>query len=84
MRMMGALLISSLVIFPALSAMWLNRRFLAVTVCAAAISLACYVAGLLVSFAYEAPTGASIVLANLTVFIAFYALHRIGALTRRN
>jgi zinc transport system permease protein len=80
MRMMGALLISSLVIFPALSSMWLCRRFSAVTVCAAVISLACYVIGLLVSFAYETPTGASIVLANLAVFIVFYTLSRFRAL----
>jgi zinc transport system permease protein len=80
MRMMGALLISSLVIFPALSSMWLCRRFSAVTVCAAVISLACYVIGLLVSFAYETPTGASIVLANLAVFIVFYTLSRLRSL----
>jgi zinc transport system permease protein len=82
MRMMGALLISSLVIFPALSSMWLCKRFLSVTLCAAAISLVCYVAGLLVSFAYQTPTGASIVLANLTVFVVFYALSRLIALRK--
>jgi zinc transport system permease protein len=81
MRMMGALLISSLVIFPALSAMWLCRRFSIVTVCAAVISLFCYAAGLLVSFVYKTPTGASIVLANLAVFIVFYAIFRLRSLT---
>ncbi|MDR0350900.1 MAG: metal ABC transporter permease [Coriobacteriales bacterium] len=77
MRMAGALLISSLVIFPALSAMWLCKRFLSVTLCAAAISLGCYAVGLLVSFAWQTPTGASIVLANLAVFLVFYLLHRL-------
>jgi zinc transport system permease protein len=80
MRMMGALLISSLVIFPALSSMWLCKRFAAVTICAAIISLACYVVGLVVSFVYQAPTGASIVLANLAVFIIFYVLSRLRKL----
>ncbi|MDR1082623.1 MAG: metal ABC transporter permease [Coriobacteriales bacterium] len=82
MRMMGALLISSLVIFPALSSMWLCKRFFSVTICAAVISLMCYVAGLLVSFTYQAPTGASIVLANLTVFITFYAASRLITLRK--
>jgi zinc transport system permease protein len=79
MRMMGALLISSLVIFPALSSMWLCRHFSAVTACSAVISLACYLVGLLVSFTYQTPTGASIVLANLAVFIIFYLLSRLRA-----
>jgi zinc transport system permease protein len=83
MRMMGALLISSLLIFPALSAMWLNRRFAAVTVCAAVISLVCYVVGLLVSCVYATPTGASIVLANLAVFALFYAISRLRTLPHR-
>jgi zinc transport system permease protein len=80
MRMMGALLISSLVIFPALSSMWLCKRFSTVTVCAAIISVVCYLVGLLVSFAYQTPTGASIVLANLAVFILFYAIFRLRSL----
>ena len=77
MRMMGALLISSLVIFPALSSMWLCKRFSAVTVCAAVISVLCFFIGLLVSFAYRTPTGASIVLANLGAFIIFYLISRL-------
>jgi zinc transport system permease protein len=51
-----------------------------VTVCAALISLVCYVIGLLVSFAYETPTGASIVLANLAVFIILYTISRLRTL----
>ena len=80
MRMMGALLISSLVIFPALSSMWLCKRFSAVTICSAIIAVCCFFIGLLASFVYKAPTGASIVLANLAVFIVFYIIHRLGSL----
>lgn len=76
MRMMGALLISSLVIFPALSSMWLCKRFSAVTLCAAIIAVCCFLIGLLVSLAYRTPTGASIVLANLAVFVIFYLIHK--------
>jgi zinc transport system permease protein len=83
MRMMGALLISSLVIFPALSSMWLCKRFSTVTICAAVVSLICYIVGLFVSFVYQTPTGASIVLANLAVFILFYALSRLATLIPR-
>ncbi len=68
MRMMGALLISSLIIFPALSAMRVCRSFRAVIFCAAGISVGCFLVGLIASYALETPTGASIVLADLLVF----------------
>ena len=71
MRMMGALLISSLIIFPALSAMRVCRSFKAVVLCAAAVSVFCFVAGVIASYFLETPTGASVVLANLLAFGAF-------------
>ncbi|MCL1847588.1 MAG: metal ABC transporter permease [Coriobacteriia bacterium] len=77
MRMVGALLISSLIIFPALSSMWLCRRFSAVTLCAAIIAVACFVMGMLLSLTLRAPTGASIVLANLAVFVVFFVVHKV-------
>lgn len=80
MRMMGAMLISSLVIFPALTAMRLFRSFLGVTVCAAVTSVACFCAGLTVSFTCSTPVGATVVAANLTLFLAACAL---SALRRR-
>lgn len=72
MRMMGALLISSLIIFPALSAMRVCRRFKTVTICAAVISVTCFFFGLMVSYLFATPTGASVVLTNLLVFIILY------------
>ncbi|MEA5152345.1 MAG: metal ABC transporter permease [Oscillospiraceae bacterium] len=71
MRMMGALLISSLIIFPALSAMRVCRSFRAVIVCSALVSVLCFVAGISASYFIETPTGASIVAANLLAFAAF-------------
>ena len=71
MRMMGALLISSLIIFPALSAMRVCKSFKAVVLCAAAVSVLCFVAGVTASYLLETPTGASVVLANLLVFACF-------------
>jgi zinc transport system permease protein len=70
MRMMGAMLISSLVIFPALSSMRVFRRFRQVVVASAVISAVCFIAGLIVSYQYATPTGASIVCANIGVFCA--------------
>lgn len=74
MRMMGALLISSLIIFPALSAMRVCRSFRAVVICAALISVVCFVVGVTLSYFLETPTGASIVVTDLVVFGIFSAL----------
>lgn len=68
MRMMGALLISSLIIFPALSAMRICKSFRAVITGAALIAVVCFTVGMMVSFAFETPSGASIVAANLVMF----------------
>ena len=65
MRMMGALLISSLIIFPALSAMRVCRSFRSVTICAAVVSVVCFMLGLCASYLLDTPTGASVVVANV-------------------
>ncbi len=80
MRMMGAMLISSLVIFPALTAMRLFRSFRGVVVCAAVTSVACFCAGLTISFAFSTPVGATVVAADLAVFLVSCV---IGFLRRR-
>ena len=69
MRMMGAMLISSLVIFPALTAMRLFRSFRGVVICAAVTSVVCFCAGLTISFAFSTPVGATVVAADLAVFL---------------
>lgn len=74
MRMMGAMLISSLVIFPALTAMRLFRSFRGVVLCAAAVSVVCFCVGLTVSFVASTPVGATVVAADLTVFLAACAV----------
>ena len=61
MRMMGAMLISSLVIFPALTAMRLFRSFRGVVVCAGVTSVCCFCAGLMASWTLSTPVGASVV-----------------------
>lgn len=72
MRMMGALLISSLIILPALTSMRIFKNFKSVTICSAIISLFCFFIGVIVSYVYSTPTGASVVIVNLAAFIIFW------------
>ncbi len=76
MRMMGAMLISSLVIFPALSAMRVFRRFRSVVICAGALSVACFCAGLIASYLLSTPVGATVVLCDLAAFLICAAIGR--------
>ena len=69
MRMMGAMLISSLVIFPALTAMRLFKSFRGVILCAAVTSVVCFCVGLTISFGFSTPVGATVVAADLAVFL---------------
>ena len=69
MRMMGALLISALIIFPALSAMRVCKSFKSVMILAACISVFCFLVGLFVSYLFNTPTGATVVIADLVVFL---------------
>ena len=77
MRMMGALLISSLLIFPPLSAMRVFRTFRGVTVCSAVLSVACFLAGMAASYALETPSGASVVAADILAFCIFALAGRL-------
>lgn len=81
MRLMGALLISSLMIFPSLTSMRLCRSFRGVTICSVVVSVFCFTAGLIASYYIDIPTGAGIVVLNLICFlIAVF----IGRITKRN
>ena len=70
MRMMGAMLISSLIIFPALTAMRLFKSFRGVVICAGISSVVCFGVGLTCSFILSTPVGASVVVTDLAVFLA--------------
>lgn len=76
MRMMGALLISSLIIFPALSAMRVCKSFRKVIVCSAVVSVLCFVLGVIASYFLETPTGASVVVADLAAFVVCSVIGR--------
>lgn len=69
MRLMGALLISGLIIFPSLSAMRICKSYRGVTVFSVIISVVCFITGLTVTFYLPVPTGACIVVTNLAAFL---------------
>ena len=71
MRMMGAMLISSLVIFPSLTSMRVFKSFSGVAVSSGCVSVVCFFAGLVLSYAYSIPAGASVVVVNMTAFLLF-------------
>ena len=71
MRMMGALLISSLIIFPALTSMRVCRTFKSVIINAAVISVVYLIAGVTLSYVAATPAGASVVLANLVMMVLY-------------
>ncbi|WP_346697651.1 metal ABC transporter permease [Catenibacillus scindens] len=70
MRMMGSLLISSLIIFPAVTAGKLVKSFKAVVILSVILSMACFIMGILLSFKINLPTGASIVIVNIVILVA--------------
>jgi len=80
MNLVGSLLISALVIFPALSAMRLFRTFRSVTICSAVLSVCCALAGLLVSILWGTPVGSTVVVADIAAFgvCALAGLRRRG------
>ena len=71
MNLVGSLLISALVIFPALSAMRVFRSFRAVTICSAVLSVFCSSLGILISILSGTPVGSTIVAVDIFAFLIF-------------
>lgn len=78
MNLVGALLVSALVVFPALSAMRVFKSFFAVTVAAAIISVVCSLVGILVAILAGTPVGSTIVAADIVAFGGFYLLSLVS------
>ena len=76
MRMMGAMLISSLIIFPALTSMRVFNTFKSVVISSAILSVLCFFIGIIASFQLEYPTGACIVMVNLAMLLIFSIVGR--------
>lgn len=71
MRMMGAMLISSLIIFPALTSMRIWKSFRGVVWSSGILSVVCFLLGMAASYKYSTPAGATVVLVNLAAFLLF-------------
>lgn len=78
MRMMGALLISSLIVFPALTAMRLFKSYRGVISCSVCLAVISFAAGMFFSFWYGTPAGASIVVADVILFLIFSVIGWVG------
>lgn len=81
MNLVGSLLISALVIFPAISAMQVFHSFRSVTVCAAVFSVCGALAGMIISILQGTPVGSTIVAANIVIFLACMVISRITGRT---
>lgn len=77
MNLVGSLLTSALIVFPALSAMRVFRSFRRVVLCSAALSVFCALLGILVSILASTPVGSTIVAADIAAFLGFYAAGRL-------
>ena len=77
MRIMGTLLISSLIVFPAITSMRVEKKFNVVLILAVIISMVSYFIGMVASFMLEIPSGASIVVVNLVMFIIVSLIRKI-------
>ncbi len=74
MRIMGTLLISALIIFPALSSMRICKKFKSVIICSGVLSLCSFFVGMCTSYSLDTPTGASVVIVNAAVFVIFWII----------
>ena len=77
MNLVGSLLISALVVFPALSAMFVFKSFLSVTIASAIFAVVCTSFGILISILAGSPVGATIVCIDMIVFLLFYIIGKI-------
>ena len=77
MNLVGSLLISALVIFPALSAMRLFKSFCAVTICSAVLSVACAFSGIVISILAETPVGSTVVAVDIAAFGIFCLIGKL-------
>ena len=82
--LMGTLLISALIIFPALSSMRVCKKFKSVILCSGVLSLCCFFVGMCVSYSCDTPTGASVVIVNAAVFLIFRLVEFINSKIKKN
>ena len=77
MRLLGSLLMSSLIIFPTLSAMRIGKTFKSIVILSVTISVIAFLSGLIASYLFATPTGATVVIANLLMLLFLIAVEKI-------
>ena len=77
MRMMGALLISGLLVFPVLTAGRLCRSYRSVIICSVCVAVAGFLGGIALSFSLSTPPGASVIAVNFVLLAVFWSIERL-------
>ncbi len=77
MNLVGSLLISALVVFPALAAMQLFKSYLSVTICSVVLSVVCAFSGIVISILAGTPVGSTIVVTDMAAFVLAYVLRKL-------
>ncbi|MBR3997009.1 MAG: metal ABC transporter permease, partial [Clostridia bacterium] len=83
MKMMGSIMISALIIFPALTAMRLTKSFRLTMILSAVISVVCFIAGFLTACVHNLQTGAAVVTAELVCFVLVCAVSAVVSEVRK-
>lgn len=83
MRLVGALLISSLIVFPSVISMKLFKSFKSVVISASIVSVISFLSGIFISYVYSTPTGASVVVINIIIFTIFAFFKRLTTCFKR-
>lgn len=84
MRIMGTLLISALIIFPALSSMRICKKFKSVIICSGVLSVCCFFVGMCTSYALDTPTGASVVIVNAIIFVVLWIVEIVKSKIKKS
>lgn len=82
MRIMGTLLISALIIFPAVTSMRLCKKFKSVIICSGILSVFCFFVGMTASYRLDTPTGASVVIVNCIMLVLFWLISLVKSRIR--
>ena len=77
MKIMGTLLVSSLLIFPTLTSMRIFQSYKDIIISSLMIAITCFLSGLVISYMYDFPTGATIVMMNFSAFVLFVLISRM-------
>ncbi len=77
-RIVGTMLISSLIVFPTVSALQISKGFKGTIVISAVISVLCVIFGVFLSYLFSLPTGAAIVMLNAAIFLIFFCIKRMN------